>query len=113
MELAVAEEDEVGPEFDAEGTAEGPAWGVLDFDVTDLGMGGEGEGDFWGEGLAVRAPGGAEFEEKKALGLVDPVAGGLLGGFVGTGHDRCSCVRAARDWRVAGWFELAGYCRRF
>lgn len=73
---AVLQEDEVGPEFDAEGAAEGLARAVLDLDMADAGSGLEQFGKLGGEGLAVRAPGGAEFEQEGAFRLVDLVTGG-------------------------------------
>jgi hypothetical protein len=75
-DLAVAEEDEGGPELDTEGAAEGFAFAVFDFDVAHLGVLGEGVLHGGLNGLAVGTPLGAEFEHHGARQAVDFIAGG-------------------------------------
>jgi hypothetical protein len=72
---AIFEEDGGGPEFYSKRAAEGAAGAVFDFYVLDGGELGECFGDGGGGGLAVAAPGRAEFEEDWAVGGVDFFAG--------------------------------------
>ena len=72
---AVLEEDGRGPEFNAEGAAQRPARAVFDFDVLDQWKLSKPFGDVRRGGLAVAAPGGAEFEEDWAAGGVNFFAG--------------------------------------
>jgi hypothetical protein len=95
---AVTKEDEVGPELDAEGTAERLAWSVLDFDVADLRVRGEQAGELGREGLAVRAPGCSEIDKHEALGAIDFFASGWGVRWFGVGHDRCSLELVAKEW---------------
>ena len=76
-DLAVAEEDEGGPELDAEGAAEGLAFAVLDREVEDVWVLCEGGAHGAADGLAVRSPLGAELEHHGAGQAVDFIAGGF------------------------------------
>ena len=64
---AVFEKIAVGQSFYAVGASEGAAGAVFYFDVLDGRELGERFGDFGGGGLAVAAPGGAEFQQRGTL----------------------------------------------
>jgi hypothetical protein len=72
---AIFEEDGGGPEFYSKRSAERAAWAVFDFYVLGGGELGESFSDNGGSGLAVAAPGRAEFEEDGTVGGVDFFAG--------------------------------------
>jgi hypothetical protein len=72
---AVLEEDGCGPEFYSEGAAEGSARAIFDFDVLYGQELSKCFGDVRRGGLAITAPGGAEFEQDRAAGGVDLFAG--------------------------------------
>src|SRR3954469_1052858 len=72
---AVFDEDGGGPEFYPKRAAQGAARAVFDFDVLDGREFSQSFGDGGRGGLAVAAPGRAEFEEDGALGGLDFFAG--------------------------------------
>src|SRR5207302_1472231 len=70
----VAQEDEIRPQFDLEGTAERPALAVLDLDVAHRRVAREQFAQVRLQRLAMRAPVGTEFHDDRSRQAVDRLA---------------------------------------
>src|SRR4051794_17661123 len=71
----VAKEDQVRPEFHAERSPEGPPRAVLDPDVADCRILPQQARQLRDQGLAMRTPGRAEFQQDRTFRPIDLLAG--------------------------------------